>query len=40
MNYIWNFINAIPLMATGYFFFGLLHEFLKKKKWLKYRERG
>jgi hypothetical protein len=40
MEYFWNFLQVLSIMFAGQFFLNMLDDYLKKKKWLKYRDRG
>ena len=34
---LWNLLVVVNIMFAGQFFLNMLNDYLKKKKWLKYR---
>jgi hypothetical protein len=38
-NLLWYLLVVVNIMFAGRFFFNLLDDILKEKKWLKYRDR-
>lgn len=37
MEYVDNFFKVLSVMFAGQFFLNMLDDYLKKKRWLKYR---
>jgi hypothetical protein len=37
-NILWNLLVVVNMMFAGRFFLNMLDDYLKKKKWLKYRD--
>ena len=37
---LWNLLVVVNIMFAGQFFLNMLDDYLKKKKWLKYRDKG